>query len=72
MKSKVVAVAFKVPWHNQTTKEKYLDAKGEDIPRPHYFLIWLWGMEEGSCAYRIASMGPRPVNRGYGAAILHK
>ena len=45
---RLVAEAAKVPWHNQTTKEKYLDDKGEEIPTPHFFVIWLWGLAEGS------------------------
>jgi hypothetical protein len=68
---RLVAEAAKVPWHNLTTKEKYLDDQGQEIPTPHYFVIWLWGLEVGS--WRLPPRLSREILQGfcrpYGAVL---
>src|SRR5262245_47424785 len=52
-----------IPWHNMTTKEKYLDSEGKEVPTPHFFTYWIWGLEAGS--WHLPCQMPRAALEGF-------
>jgi hypothetical protein len=48
---------------NQTSKETHLDPQDREITPPHFFVIWLWGLEEGS--WRLPARLPRELLEGF-------
>jgi hypothetical protein len=53
----------KEPLRDPITKVKDLDDEGREIPTPHFFTIWLWGLQEGS--WRLPARLPREVLQGF-------
>lgn len=58
-----VNALHEIPWQNMTTKERYLDSGGKELPTPHHFTYWIWGLGEGS--WHLPRKIPREVLEGF-------